>query len=435
MEDFGVYKKLSFGKTLGLFEKSKSMQEIEGEFKIKRKPCLYDYHSLASNLGFSWIGDGVLDGKGNSKALFCQCLNCGYKLNIDVAYLIKGSSRCPYCFLKRIRKEALDRDLISLGRAESGDNQKFNYLFNCGHTQDLRYTDVRLNSFRCQKCYDLNQEKQLKDCNLTLISKEKKGRGDYVHTLMYNDCKHLTTAFIGHLNTGTIGPCKICYEENLKESCDNFNIDIISKLSETKRLIRFKDCDHEKAVRLSNLKRNIFRCDVCLLEKQKQEAEQVGLKLLGKIKKDKYTYKSPCGHVITKSPAGVRAGHWTCRECDAGYLDFENNLYLFKITAPSFSFLKLGYSKAPEQRKNDYKMSDETFSELLIKVKVPTGRVAIKEEGILHKKYKDFNYSKEVIKPYLIESGFSECYPLDLELKFLEELNLIKEKYQGETFD
>lgn len=91
-----------------------------------------------------------------------------------------------------------------------------------------------------------------------------------------------------------------------------------------------------------------------------------------------------------------------------------------------FEFLKLGYSQKPEYRKYDYKTDKDCVFELIKTVRIPTGREVIVVENSLHKKYKAWNYPSKLMKNYIYESGFTECYPTILLETFLKEFEDIE---------
>lgn len=142
---------------------------------------------------------------------------------------------------------------------------------------------------------------------------------------------------------------------------------------------------------------------------------------------NQHKYKAPCGCIITKKLCAVRVGHWTCNNCEKGFRDFPNNLYLFKFVHKDLEWLKFGYSKNPKHRKNDYKLIEGVEHELLVTHELPTGALAVEIENRIHGKYKEHNIPKEVMKKYMTESGFTETYPIELLPQFLEEFAKLKD--------
>jgi ribosomal protein S27E len=249
----------------------------------------------------------------------------------------------------------------------------------------------------------------------------------------YTACGHERDMLTMHISNKSIGECDICYEKNLQ---DNYatpqGFEIIGKEPGPNRLIKFSSCGHTKVVGISNMKAGSVTCQICITEKFKSEAIEAGLEYICPNSektegKKKHWYKAPCGHSLLSRPGHIRIGHWTCRECNAGYLDRINNLYIFEIhSEDGFKFLKLGYSLKPEYRKLDYVLSPGTKATLIKKVQVQTGSLAIKLENSIHAKYKEFNIDRDLIKRYLTESGFTECYPFELKTALIEELNSIE---------
>jgi hypothetical protein len=84
----------------------------------------------------------------------------------------------------------------------------------------------------------------------------------------------------------------------------------------------------------------------------------------------------------------------------------------------------------PEYRKYDYIVEKGTEFELLRKVLVPTGREVIKIENTIHEKFDEYNLDKNYMRKYLTESGFTECYPVEILDRLNAELDEVEKKYE-----
>lgn len=432
-------------KTKNAFDKR--IQDIEPTWHLSNKRKSHttekERTDLAHGTGFSIIGDPVGDNYNDTGMFLCRCNECGWRKNLAKNYLVEKTTNCSMCLNIRLEKEANEKGLQFNGYTEDGDMKRRNYTFTkCGHSRDIATGDVRLGNFSCTECYSNSLDSALDKLgleNLGRPSSDEVQDPTQYYKVKYKSCGHIINALQMKILDGGIGKCKICYEDKLKQKYEPlYDIEILGTVSGAKRKIRFNKCLHEKVIALTNLKSGSFQCSICQVEKFKAEAKLVGLEYLGVTETRRtagdplHRYLAQCGHHIFSVTSHIRTGHWTCRTCNAGYLDNPNKLYLFKIVTPDLVFLKLGYSKSPEYRKYDYKLVEGTVTELLKVVEVPTGRDAIKYENEIHSKYSVFNYNKDVIKQYLTESGFTECYPIDILDELLGELlvleNRLKEK-------
>lgn len=447
-----------FSKLLGTVKLSKKskfafdaeIQNIEPTWHLQHKRKSHtteeERKELADGTNFTIIGDPVGAAYNSTASFLCQCNSCGWRKVIGKNYLRDKTVNCAMCLNIRLEKEANERGLIFNGFSTDGDLKRRNYTFmGCGHSRNIASGDVRSGSFSCVECYSNElanafDELGIENLGRPTIEDNLVNDTTQYYKIRFKACGHETVALQIKIIKRCVGYCKVCFEKELRETYEPLHdIKIIDTVPGAKRRIVFNKCGHDKIIGLSNLKSGSFSCTVCQTEKFKNEAELVGLKYLGVSDERRkggdplHKYEAPCGHTVMSVTSHIRTGHWTCRICDAGYLEHPNKLYLFKIHSAGFTFLKLGYSKTPEYRKHDYKMIEGTVTELLRVVNVPTGRDAIKYENEIHQKYSEFNYDKELIKKYLTESGFTECYPVWLQDKLIDELNLLETRLKVEN--
>lgn len=382
------------------------------------------YKNVALTQGFEILGTHLMYNGGvvaaGHNTYFCKCLTCGVVRRLAFSYLKSTQAKCFTCFIERLYSEALAHNLELVGPSEDGDSKRRHYRFQCGHSRDIATGDVRFGQFSCTECYDNETTDALSRNGLESLGRPSACSGlDPTQYLMvkYKQCNHIRPLSQNHLRRDNVGGCTVCFETNLKQEMESkHDMTILAKEKSTYRKIRFNSCGHEKLVTISNMRSGRFYCNICRLENYAKEAVAAELQYIGKSETSKkHKYLANCGHELKIDLKHVRVGHWTCRECNSGYLDNVNYLYLFKIDFDNFSFLKLGYSRKPEYRKYDYKTTSPCVFTLLKTVKVPTGREAISLENSIHAKYKQYNYPSKLVRGYLSESGFTECYPLEIE--------------------
>lgn len=415
-------------KKTSLKDKNKNdetIQDIPRElirFNIKRqKLTTEELINTGDNTTYKVLGDPVYELEGSKDYLLCECKVCSYKRHVGIQYLKNKVVSCDNCLRIRLSQEAKDHGLTLIGPAK--DKKRRHYRFDtCGHTRDIATGDVRTGSFSCTECM---HEKLLRACNEKNIELISKINGQRIF-VRFNDCQH-------EKEISRMAPfyteckCPICADEKVTDKANQQGLTVIKYLSDTRRLYRFDACGHEKVISLSNMRSGSFRCETCLRNKLIMEAEASGLEYISSHSRQQHKYRAPCGCIITKKLCAVRVGHWTCNNCEKGFRDFPNNLYLFKFVHRDLEWLKFGYSKNPKHRKNDYKLVQGVEHELLVIHEVPTGSLAVEIENRIHAKYKEHNIPKDVMKQYMTESGFTETYPIELLPQFLEEFTKLKE--------
>ena len=79
-----------------------------------------------------------------------------------------------------------------------------------------------------------------------------------------------------------------------------------------------------------------------------------------------------------------------------------------------FEWLKLGYAKIVETRTRQYRLPLGVIAEPLAVLPTSTGEEALKIEKKLERKYKAQKLSATKMKKWHRNSGFTECYPINL---------------------
>jgi hypothetical protein len=118
----------------------------------------------------------------------------------------------------------------------------------------------------------------------------------------------------------------------------------------------------------------------------------------------------------------VTRNNFICHECNDSYLNNASNVYLFKIKHLDFTFLKLGYGKNPKNRIREYGLLVGSSSELLYSFPVVNGRVATKLELDIHSDFIEYKLPIEKMKQYMCRTGYTECYPVELESVLLNKM-------------
>ena len=332
--------------------------------------------------------------------------------------------RCAICTLEKRVSEA-EKQGISFVAA--GHNKDYGvYRLQCGHMLSLKYCHVTSGGFRCKTCLNENQKLSEESLNLVEIGRQK------VYSIYRRtDCGHIVRLPRASLSSH----CQECFVERWKREAEDAALEIISESKKgiAYKLYKFKSCSHTQDIAISRVREKDFSCKQCQLDKIKKEAEYAGLTLIGKSDKSNKNrvYLANCGHTLDLMVGNVRNNSWVCHECEDTFYTQQSNLYVIEIKSNcgNFNFIKLGYSKNIDKRIKDYNLRN--CSAMLIKsASVNTGYEAMTIEQNLHKKYKFANLDQSFTKEYFINSGFTECYPIQLKETLVAEI-LTKGKTNG----
>ena len=264
--------------------------------------------------------------------------------------------------LEKHTNEAEQVGLTLLGAAKIKNTTYRTYEFkSCGHTAELKTGAVRINKFICKDCLVERLNQEAEQVGLTLLGAAKIKNKDY-RTYAFNSCGHTTEMQTGH-------------------------------------------------VRINN-----FTCNECLAEKLSQEAEQVGLTLLGKGKNRNYhTYEfNSCKHTAEIQTSAVRRNSFRCNVCEETSRTQPSSTYLLKITSCGFTWLKYGYAKSIDNRTKQYGLPADSVVELVKHDSYATGKEARTYEESNHTKLGEHKLCSKMMKKYHTKQGQTECYPLTM---------------------
>lgn len=112
---------------------------------------------------------------------------------------------------------------------------------------------------------------------------------------------------------------------------------------------------------------------------------------------------------------------WICQECNSDVRSKQTNVYLLKITCGSFSWLKLGYAHNVQNRVLHYGLPKNRQVEQLFYLEFKSAFDALDFEKKIHSKYLSEKLDSCIMKKYMRKSGYTECYPLGIQEKLLNE--------------
>jgi hypothetical protein len=180
--------------------------------------------------------------------------------------------------------------------------------------------------------------------------------------------------------------------------------------------VHIKECGHTKEITTASVRMETFHCDVCFWHDVDDVLNKRGLKILDRGKKgDSRLFQFlDCGHVQDIELQKAKDGSFVCHECDDTFYTLPSNLYLLRMIAPDFEWLKLGYAKVIETRVKQYRLADNTIVEPLAVLPTKTGEEALRIEKLLERKYKAQKLEPAQMRRWHRNSGFTECYPIAL---------------------
>jgi len=322
------------------------------------------------------------------------------------------------------------------------------YRFNaCNHEQFICKYKAQIGRFTCRACADEKSTFEIKEAGLTLVTRGDPEYGekasDYSLYIIDN-CGHTKTISRGAVRSKQF-ICQVCTESKFDKEAADKNLTMIRTNEETgellpykygDRLYLFNKCGHKKNINMEDVRTGHFWCNECQDLKIENEAKAVGLDYLRKATIDDmstevknhgfFRFKS-CGHEQAISKTAVRSGHFKCNICNVSSKYKPSYVYLYRIETDGFSWLKLGFSSNPEFRGKKYQISADYKSTLIDVINFGTGTEANKAERGLHNLFKNYRLDSEYMKKYMTCSGFTECYPLEIEPELISELLKIKE--------
>ena len=354
-----------------------------------------NYINIAEKANLTFIRRaevGEVTAKSNRDYSLFKFNTCGHEQFMCNSKVKKGITFCWTCSVNKADAYTKNAGLTFLRKINDFSDKKYaeinRYSFNaCGHEQNIQRSRVKTGQFVCQTCIELNYDKVAESQGLTMI------RNDEI--------------------TGELLPFKF-----------------------GSRLYLFNNCGHKKSIKIDDVRSGRFMCNECQAVKIENEASNANLTYLRKatiddmsteIKNHGFFRFNDCGHEQALSKTAVRTGQFKCNTCNVSSKFKPSSVYLYKIETQYFSWLKLGFSSNPEFRGKKYNIATEYNSTLLSLIEFSTGEAANKFERSLHNLFKSYRLDAGYMKKYMKCSGFTECYPVDLELQLLSELNKFKE--------
>jgi len=358
----------------------------------------------------------VLLGPGKDRNYRTYRLTCGHEQEIAASSIRTGEFRCQTCLVNGLREEAEAQGCKLLGPGR--DKNYCTYLLPCGHQHEVVISHMRKGNYRCQICIDekLKAEADAQGCEIL-------GAGKKVRYQIYRlPCGHKQEIANAAMRGGR-WRCQICLDDRLKAEAEDQGCELLGPGKDNQFRTYRLPCGHEQEISPGNLRRGGFHCQICFEAKMPEEAEARGCLLLGPGRNATYrTYQLPCGHEQDIKTDHMRTGNFRCQTCEEYAFTRPSDVYLLHIKVGSDEWLKLGYTNNLEYRVSRYALPLNAEWSALAILPFDTGLEAMRFEKALHTKYRRKRLRAKDMLSFHMGSGSTECYPLTMVEKLMLEM-------------
>lgn len=219
------------------------------------KPETFAKHCKEAEEHGLWL---IGTGKNRNYRLY-KFRNCGHEQEIQVANVRKDKFHCKNCVNKKLREEAEAKGLELIGSGRSKCYRLYRF-YGCGHEQEIRTNSVRRNSPRCITC---QYEKLHEEANLVGLELIDSGKDNSYRLYRFFDCGHEQEIKVGDVRINTFR-CFACQTEKLQKEAEIAGVRLIGDGKDANyRVYKFCDCGHEQEIATSSVRINNFRCREC----------------------------------------------------------------------------------------------------------------------------------------------------------------------------
>jgi predicted nucleic acid-binding Zn ribbon protein len=349
-------------------------------------------------------------------------LECGHKREVKTGHMHDGNFRCEECFEDKLNREATAND-CELLRPGRNFNYRWYKLLRCGHEQELTTANVRKGEFACKTCLAERLKQEAETQEIELI-----GPGKTHHYRLYKlDCGHERELLTQKVRDGSFR-CDICLANRLKHEANAQGAELLGPGSTSSHRIYELRCGHQQEVETGNMRRGNIGCIVCQEEKVRSEARALGCEIIGPGRNANYRlYKLLCGHEREVKVDAMRNNSFVCQTCEDTSRTLPSNLYLLYIKVGYDEWLKLGYAKSVTHRTSQYGLPASAEVTTVKSLPFDTGNEAHAAEADIHKRYRRKRLTKKQMADFHTASGFDECYPVTMLETLLAELETVKQ--------
>lgn len=335
--------------------------------------------------------------------------------------LVNGVDRTEKPVNEKQKAEAKEMGLELISRS-TDPNLNFYKFKDCGHTAFMQPTHIRRGAFKCNQCLFNRLVLACQNSSYHLLFNSS---GVKYNVIL--KCNHIVEKCSQSVYESTGEKCSQCYAEALEAACAKNGYILLGNAGKTKRRIRFIDCQHEKTVVAPQLFIGNVVCKECLNNRYIEEFNNVGLTVIKHLDNYRYKlFKLPCGCEKKLRIDHAIAGSYLCNNCSDSHYTKPSCVYLLKIEHQDFTWLKLGFAKNINLRKNKYGLIKNCNVSIICSIDFLKGYDAMTFEKSLHSKYKASRLDSKFMQNYHTFSGYTECYPSSMENTLMEEFFVIQ---------
>ena len=398
--------------------------------KCARKSRLQDYKKkLVSDIV------RVIDDDEDHRYFLYEFKICGHQQRLPKSDVKTEEIKCEACYLANVQLEAKSRGLRFLTK-ETPSNRHYLYEhLSCGHKCFLMPTVIKASlgttkAYPCTACLRKRRVNEALEAGLVLYGTSNRPKINTSAYLYKAPCGHIIEKRVASIQK-KVWECQACIEEAFQSQAKYVGLSLVGNAGGKKgtRTYQFEACQHVQDIPIGAVKRGNFHCRRCCADKLTEVLALRGLKKVGTTDSDqRYLFEIiECGHIQEMALSNAKLGSYICHECNNTYYDNPSSVYLYRISVPGADWLKLGFAKHPDVRHEQYGLPDIADVELLDWLPTQTGRDARHIESILHRDFKQHVLSSEEMRDWHTKSGYTECYPVELEEKLMRRISSFRE--------
>lgn len=334
--------------------------------------------------------------------------SCGHEQIIFIYSVRRKTVSCSTCLENKYKAEAELNGLEFITKLPKSKGKSLYKFKDCGHFKEINPAYVARGSFRCNECLTNKYKSEAESHGLEFVKKVRGKTGIY----RFKGCGHVQEILTKSVADGGFR-CSICLTEKHKKEAEEIGLELVGKAENVSyRRYRFKACGHEQEIAITSVRNKEVKCSVCYEKSLREEAIKVGLELIGDSEKDGYRrYKIlSCGHEKDIRIVRVRDGIFYCDECCERSWSKPAYVYKLKITCEGFTWFKIGYSNNVKNRIIDFGLPENSVVEIIESILYPTAEEAMIVEQRIHKELEEYSFDKSLMKKYHTISGFTECF-------------------------
>lgn len=375
-----------------------------GEFKCR--DCLEQSRcNIATKRGLDIVGDG---NRKSTRVYRFQI--CGHSQEIGYREVALGSYKCQSCYIDVLKQEAR---LLGLDILESLPCAKYLYRFiQCGHLVERVPSSLRKQRHvKCDQCIGEQRQSDAEVRGLQLINASNESRNNGIY--QFKNCSHKQEISYYNVKIGNF-KCRECHNRQLDIEAKMANLNLVGSGENARyRIYICNNCDTRLEIAPTHVRKNSFDCKNCISNRLRDEAESAGLTLTRRAALDSYrVYKfNDCGHEQEINTNAVKKKSFVCNQCEITSRDLPSYVYLLYLHAPTFSWLKLGYTKNLDTRIEQYGLTEDVVVKNLDMLFFQSGRDAHAFELKLHQQFGNKRLPSKKMRDFHRHDGFTECYP------------------------